>query len=225
MNNYETNDIKHAELIEQCRKTFLGSEKTDHINEKYFKKALNELNNDIANGNDKYICAIFLIYILEICDYYKAMMYLKNIIDTHNFNNIDIKAEIVEVYDKFNNHKVAKKEHENYLKIVKIKNENRWQMWNCLEIDGTESWLKRIVFEIKTQKDFKLIEELQNEIDLMNINAVLPLGEIYEYFGDWNFAYELYEKSKMTFDPVSQSEVEIMKKINLGMRRCYNMQI
>lgn len=214
MSTDDTNAIK--ELLESSRENLANAPKGTQICKKYFKLALDFCLKMINNGDEKYIYIGFLIYLLDLCDYYEAMIFLKTSLELHKFLDNELKQELSELYLK---HKSAKDK--DYQSIDTIKNE--WKEWGMLQRFGISFWMNKRNFPKRTDLDIETIRKLQIALEDENVYAGVLLGEIHEYLGEWKSAYDVYSHTISLLDPISQGDVELLLKLKTGMYRCGNL--
>lgn len=208
------NEIK--ELLETSRENLARAPKGTQICKKYFSSALDFCKKMIDNGDEKYIYIEFLIYLLDLCDYCEAIVFLKTSLETHNFLDKELKRELNKLYLE---HKSVKDKEYETIDIIK----NEWKEWGMLARFGISYWINERKFPEKTDLDIETIRKLSLELENGHVYAGVLLGEIYEYLGEWKFAHNTYTHAINLLDPISQSDVELLLKLKTGMYRCENL--
>jgi len=211
--NLNLSSLRIVKLLNVARKSLKNAPKGTAISKKYFKKSLEYTDKMISNGNDEYIYVKFLIYLLELCDYCSALLFLKDALKTYNFKNIKTKQELQEIY---NNHNTIA----NYSKNVKIK---KYNYASDLKMHGLKYWMKLRNFSIKCENDLMNEKKLNEEFINQDFASGLELAEFYEFFGEWKYAHNIYNAIMTQFYPVTMSDVEFMLKIKNGFNRCSNL--
>jgi hypothetical protein len=79
-------------------------------------------------------------------------------------------------------------------------------------------------FPIKTEADVLFIKKINNIYFDGDICVSVLIGEVYEYFGEWESAHEIYSSAIYKFDPIRQSDLNFLLKLKLGLHRCLNLR-
>jgi tetratricopeptide (TPR) repeat protein len=202
------------QLLEEVKINLKILPKGVRISKQQYKVPIKYCENKINNKDYKFVIILFIIYFYDVCDFTEGITFLQNVIESGIIKNLDL---LEELNDIANGITLNSRQCCTY-------NKENWGNWDMLEQVGIHYWMYERVFPKFGEEENILISKLRFIANNSNIKAYLHIGEVYEYCGEWENAFDVYTEALNKFDPITIDDVELRKKIVESSLRTCNLK-